>query len=67
MALAAAIKNLTYTKNGGTREVGTANPVHLASALALMDEYGMPLTTSHTFANGEGKGPDSRAVPLLSY
>jgi hypothetical protein len=67
MALAADIKNLTYTKTGGTREVGTADAVHLASALALMDDYGVPLTIFHTFDNGKGKGPEGRAVPLLSY
>ena len=67
MSLAADIKNLTYTKTGGTREVGMADAMHLASALALIEDYGVPLTTFHTFDDGKGKGLEGRAVPLLSF
>ena len=67
MSIAAEIKNLAYTKTDGSREVGTLDAVHLASALTLIDEYGVQITAFRTFDNGKGKGPDGKAVPLLSY
>ena len=67
MATAAEIKNLAYAKTGGRREVGTLDAVHLASALALIDVYEVPLTAFHTFDDGNSKGLEGKAVPLLSF
>lgn len=67
MRVAAEIKNLRYQKSGGVREVGTPDAIHLASALALGDTYGVSLTAFHNFDSGKGKGTEGRAVPLLSY
>jgi predicted nucleic acid-binding protein len=68
MTLAAHIRGLIYTKQGGKREVGTPDAIHLASALVLTAEYHVPLTAFHTFDNGKNKGLEGgKAVSLLAY
>ncbi|WP_216856352.1 hypothetical protein [Acidisphaera sp. S103] len=66
-ALAAQIRGLSFVKQGSRREVGTPDAIHLASALALATDYGVPVTAFHTFDNGKSKGPDGKTVPLLSF
>lgn len=68
MALAAELRGLTYTKNRGERNLATPDVIHLASAIALVESYGVsPLTSFHTFDNGKGKSIDGKSVPLLSF
>ncbi len=67
MALASELRSLTYTKSNGTRKLQTPDAIHLASALTLIDVYGVPLTAFHTFDNGKSKGPDGPGTPLLSF
>jgi predicted nucleic acid-binding protein len=68
MALAAELRGLTYTKTGGSRTLATPDAIHLASAIALVESYGIPsLTAFHTFDDGKAKGPNGKSVPLLSF
>jgi predicted nucleic acid-binding protein len=67
MLLAAAIRGLTYTKTGGMREMGTPDAIHLASAIVLEKNYGVPISAFHTFDNGKARGLEGKSVPLLSY
>jgi hypothetical protein len=67
MYVAAEIKDLRYQKSGGIREVGTLDAIHLASALALINTFGVPLAAFHIFDDGKGKSTNGKAVPLLSY
>lgn len=68
MQIASEIKSLSYSKTGSKkREIGTADAIHLASALALRDTFGVTLSAFHTFDNGGSKGIDGKSVPLLSY
>jgi predicted nucleic acid-binding protein len=67
MMLASAIRGLTYAKSGGTREVGTPDAIHLASALVLQSNYGVRITSFHTFDDGKSSGLRGKSVPLLSY
>jgi hypothetical protein len=70
MMLAAELKNPIYKKDVNAakgREVGTADAIHLATALALTADYGVPLTAFHTFDDGKSKGLCGKAVSLLSY
>lgn len=67
MMLASAIRGLAYTKSGGSREIGTPDAIHLASALVLEGTYGVPISAFHTFDDGKKRGLEGRSVPLLSY
>lgn len=67
MRIAASIKGLVYAKTGGRRVVGTGDAIHLASALALDDTYGVGLSKFHTFDAGNSKGVDGKAVPILGF
>jgi predicted nucleic acid-binding protein len=64
MAVAAELRSLEYRKNTGKRYMHTPDAIHLASALALTEAYGLAkLEAFHTFDNGS----NSNGVPLLSY
>ncbi len=69
MMLASEIKGITHTKGPtGRREVGTLDAIHLASALTLSADYGVPITAFHTFDTGKSKTIEGgRAMPLLGY
>jgi hypothetical protein len=68
MLLASAIRGLTYTKTGGIREIGTPDAIHLASAIVMERNYGVPVTGFHTFDDGKRKALEGgKAVPLPSY
>lgn len=67
MALASELRSLTYTKTGGTRKLYTPDAIHLASALTLIDTYGVPLTAFHTFDNGKSRGAEGPGTPLLTF
>ncbi len=66
MAIAAQIRGLPFVKQGSRREVGTPDAIHLASALVLTSDYGVPLTAFHTFDNGKSKMPEGKTVSLLA-
>lgn len=44
MSLASELRSLTYTKTGGIRKLLTPDAIHLASAIALDNYYGVSLT-----------------------
>jgi len=67
MAIASELRSLVYTKTGGERKLLTPDAIHLASAIALTDIYGVPLDAFHTFDNGKNKGPEGPGTPLLSF
>lgn len=67
MTMASELRSLVYLKTGGQRKLHTPDAIHLASALALVDGYGVQLTAFHTFDNGGKGGPDGRGVPLLTF
>lgn len=68
MAVASELRSLIYTKTSGERKLHTPDAIHLASALALVESYGIgELTAFHTFDDGKARGPDGKGVPLLSF
>ncbi len=69
MTLASEIKGITHLKGkDGRREVGTLDAIHLASALCLSADYGVPIQAFHTFDTGKSKTLEGgRAMPLLGY
>ena len=70
MATAAELRNLTYTKGpDGDRPLGTLDAIHLASALALIGSFEVPLTAFHTFDNGKSRDIELRTktVPLITF
>lgn len=67
MHLASELRSLIYTKTGGQRRLHTTDAIHLASALTLIDVYGVPLEAFHTFDAGGKRDPEGKGVPLLGY
>lgn len=67
MSLASELRSLIYTKTGGERRLHTVDAIHLASALTLIDPYGVTLDAFHTFDSGKKRDPEGKGVPLLGY
>lgn len=67
MRLASELRSLIYTKTGGQRRLHTADAIHLASALTLMEAYGVSLDAFHTFDAGKRRDPEGKGVPLLGF
>jgi hypothetical protein len=68
MRLASELRSLIYTKTRGERRLHTADAIHLASALALIDDYGVALEAFHTFDKSGKRGEDGgKGVPLIGY
>lgn len=62
MSLAAEMRSLPFSKSGTPRTLGTPDAIHLASAIVLMDTFGVQIEAFHTFDKG-GKG----GVPLIGF
>lgn len=67
MRTASELRSAIYTKTGGERKLHTPDAIHLASALTLIEAYGVPLDEFHTFDRGRKRDPDGKGVPLLGY
>lgn len=67
MRIASELRSSIYTKTGGERKLHTADAIHLATALTLIDAYGVSLDEFHTFDNGGKRSPEGKGVPLLGY
>ena len=68
MRTASELRSLIYSKTNGTRKLHTPDAIHLATAITLMDTYGVHLDKFHTFDTGKKRDPDEgKGVPLLGY
>ena len=67
MAMAAELHGHQYSKTGGKRTLGTPDAIHLASAIALQETYGVKLESFHTFDNGGQRGIGGKSTPLLDF
>jgi hypothetical protein len=67
MRLASELRSLIYSKTGGERRLHTVDAIHLASALTLIDDYGVELEAFHTFDKGGKRDPEGKGVPLVGY
>lgn len=67
MALASELRSLTYVKTGGERKLLTPDAIHLASAVTLVDVYGVKLEAFHTFDSGKGRSIEGKGTPLLTF
>ena len=67
MRVASELRSAIYLKTGGERKLHTPDAIHLATALTLIDGYGVALEEFHTFDQGKSRGPDGKGVPLLGY
>ena len=67
MRLASELRSVIYTKTGGERRLHTPDAIHLASALALTETYGVELEAFHTFDSGKRRDPEGKGVPLLGF
>ena len=67
MAIASELRSLAYIKTGGTRKLHVPDAIHLASAIALTDTYGVTLSGFHTFDNGKTRGAEGPGTPLLTF
>jgi predicted nucleic acid-binding protein len=68
MQLAGRPRDLPYRK--GTlpgRRLATPDAIILASAVYLVDAFGVKIDHFHTFDEGNRSGPDGRSAPMLSY
>jgi predicted nucleic acid-binding protein len=67
MRIASELRSAIYLKTGGERKLHTPDAIHLATALTLIDAYGVSLDEFHTFDQGKKRDPDGKGVPLLGY
>lgn len=67
MRLASELRGLVYTKTKGERKLHTPDAIHLASALTLIDDYGVQLEAFHTFDKGGKRDPEGKGVPLIGF
>lgn len=66
MRLASELRSIVYKKTGGERKLDTADAIHLASALTLIDTYEVEIAGFHTFDRGKKRGLDGgKGVPLI--
>src|SRR5690606_40319066 len=69
MHVASELRSLIYTKTRGERRLHTVDAIHLASALTLIDVYGVEIDAFHTFDRGGKRDPadGKKGVPLIGY
>jgi predicted nucleic acid-binding protein len=68
MLKASHLRGMIYTKTTGKRKLATPDAIHIATAMALGDTFGVTLDAFHTFDAGAGKGgPDGPGLPILGY
>lgn len=68
MLKASHLRGMTYKKTNGHRKLATPDAIHIATALTLIDTFGVPLNCFHTFDAGGGKGgEDGPGLPILGY
>jgi predicted nucleic acid-binding protein len=67
MRIASELRSAIYLKTGGERKLHTPDAIHLASALTLIEAYGVALDEFHTFDMGKKRDPNGKGVPLLGY
>lgn len=67
MKIASELRGAGYAKGTATRKLLTPDAIHLATAISLQENFGVPLNAFHTFDRGKSKGPDGKSVPLLGY
>jgi len=63
MIVAGHLRGMEYTKSTGTRTLATPDAIHLATALALIETYRVPIDALHTF----DRGTNSNNVPIIGY
>ncbi|WP_422374883.1 type II toxin-antitoxin system VapC family toxin [Roseibium sp.] len=69
MAQAGSIRDFKYPNpNGGSdRILGTADAIHLTTAIYVRDVLGIEDLVFHTLDAGKGKNWEGKCVPLLGY
>ena len=69
MQLSGRLRDLPYRKGVSTgRKLGTPDAILLASAIHVVEAYGVKLDAFHTFDGGGKKDLDgSKSVPILGY
>ncbi|MBS0268203.1 MAG: hypothetical protein JSS54_04380 [Proteobacteria bacterium] len=67
MSLSGSLRDLRYSKSGGTRTLATPDAIMLATVMHLEDDLGVTLKAFHTYDAGKAKGPEGKLVPLLTY
>jgi len=66
--VAGKLRDLPYSKSKGTRILGTADSIMLATSLYANDVFGIEIEAFHTYDKGKKRGEDgSKNVPLLNY
>jgi predicted nucleic acid-binding protein len=63
MIVAGHLRGMDYTKSGGKRPLATPDAIHIATALALIDTYRVPLDALHTF----DRGTNGTDMPIIGY
>ncbi|HEV7293132.1 MAG TPA: hypothetical protein VGN79_12505 [Devosia sp.] len=68
MRLAAHLRSQPYEKQGSKRRLATPDAIHLATAVALKDYFGVDLSGFHTFDTGKRRGEEGgKGIPLIGY
>jgi predicted nucleic acid-binding protein len=68
MQLAGRLRDLPYKKGTSPgRRLATPDAIMLASAVYLVQVFGVNIDHFHTYDDGKSRGPEGRSVPLLSY
>lgn len=67
MHVAGSLRDLPYRKATARRRLATPDAIMLASAVNLVQAFGVKLDHFHTYDDGKKRGVDGRSVPILSY
>jgi hypothetical protein len=67
LARAGQLRELEFSKDGGTRSVGMGDAVHLLTCQHLKADIGVKDIVFHTLDEGKGKTWEGRCVPLLGF
>lgn len=68
MEMASHLRSQDYRKGEVFRKLGTADAIHLATAVGLSEIYGVDLEAFHTFDRGKRRGEEGgRGLPLIGF
>ena len=68
MEMASRLRSQEYKKGEAFRKLGTADAIHLATAIGLSEIYGVDVEAFHTFDRGRRRGEDGgKGLPLIGF
>jgi hypothetical protein len=61
------LKDVSFTRSGGSRVVGTPDAIQLLTCLHVQQDMGVEDIIFHTLDEGKAKGWEGKCVPLIGF